>query len=157
MSADYRKQLVEFEQKIGEGFDKTLIALSGGALGLSIAFIKDIVGANEMKHEGHLIASWSFWALSLGSILFAFYFGQLAYRKAITQVDNNTIDTEVTGGIFTPIVNWLNAIGAVSFLLGVISIIVFSIKNLGLRGFVWVKSSNELMHYPVIVVDSSML
>ena len=130
MNSEYRKQLVEFEQKIGEGFDKTLIALSGGALGLSIAFIKDIVGATAMTHECYLIASWSFWALSLGSILFAFYFGQLAYRKAITQVDNKTIHTEVTGGKYATIVNWLNAIGAISFLLGVILIIAFSIKNL---------------------------
>ena len=28
---------------------------------------------------------------------------------------------------------------------------------LGLRGFVWVKNSNELMHYPVMIVDSPML
>ena len=27
----------------------------------------------------------------------------------------------------------------------------------GLRGFVWVKNSNELMHCPIIVVDSPML
>jgi len=130
MNSEYRKQLVEFEQKIGEGFDKTLIALSGGALGLSIAFIKDIVGVKAMTYECFLIISWSFWALSLGSILFAFYFGQLAYRKAITQVDNDTINTEVTGGIYTAIVNWLNAIGAISFFFGVISIVIFSIKNL---------------------------
>lgn len=126
----YRKQLVEFEQKIGEGFDKTLIALSGGALGLSIAFIKDIVGAETIVSHYYLIASWSFWATSLGSILFAFYFGQLAYRKAITQVDNRTIKSENVGGIYGAIVSVLNAVGAVSFLLGVITIIIFSIKNL---------------------------
>jgi DNA-3-methyladenine glycosylase II len=28
---------------------------------------------------------------------------------------------------------------------------------LGLRGFVWMKSSNKLMHYPAIVVDSPIL
>jgi len=128
--SDYRKQLVEFEQKIGEGFDKTLIALSGGALGLSMAFIKDIVGAKDIVSECYLIASWSLWAISLGSILFAFYFGQLAYRKAITQVDKDTIKSENVGGIYTPLVNSLNAVGAISFLLGIISIIIFSIKNL---------------------------
>ena len=31
------------------------------------------------------------------------------------------------------------------------------LKKQGLRGFVWMKSSNKLMHYPAIVVDSPML
>ena len=104
--SEYRKQLVEFEQKVGEGFDKTLIALSGGALGFSIAFIKDVVGDKEITHQCLLVASWTLWALSLGSILFALYFGQLAFHKAISQVDNDTIDTEEAGGVFTIIVNW---------------------------------------------------
>ena len=40
---EYRKSLIEIEQRIGAGYDKTLITLSGGALGLTVTFIKDIV------------------------------------------------------------------------------------------------------------------
>ena len=32
-----------------------------------------------------------------------------------------------------------------------------NIIYMGLRGFVWMKSSNKLMHYPAIVVDSPIL
>lgn len=42
LKVEYLRQLIEGEREIGAGFDKTIITLSSGALGLSLAFIKDI-------------------------------------------------------------------------------------------------------------------
>ena len=69
----YRNQLLEAEQKIGEGYDKTLITLSGGSLAISITFIKELVGDQPYVLVTALAISWSSWAISLTSLLLAFY------------------------------------------------------------------------------------
>jgi hypothetical protein len=35
---EYRQTLIDVEQKIGDGFAKTIITLSGGALGITVTF-----------------------------------------------------------------------------------------------------------------------
>ena len=44
----YRDFLIAAEQKSQEDYDKTVIALSGGALGISFAFATDIVGGQSL-------------------------------------------------------------------------------------------------------------
>ena len=50
---EYRAHLVSAAQKAQEDFDKTLLALSGGALGVSFAFVKDIVGDGSVHDFGY--------------------------------------------------------------------------------------------------------
>jgi len=40
---EYRKHLVAAEQQVQADFDKTVLSLSGGALGISFAFVKNPV------------------------------------------------------------------------------------------------------------------
>lgn len=87
MIAQYREWLVSADQKSQESFDKTVLTLSGGALALSFAFIKDIVGDGSIISAGLLVASWCAWAASLSCVLVSFLFSQFALRKAISQVD----------------------------------------------------------------------
>jgi len=128
---EYRKTLIEMEQKVGEGFDKTLIALSGGALGVTITFIKDIVGESEIQSRELALYAWSAWAVSLSSLLLAFYFGTSAYRYAIKKLDEGKLDSKNPGGIFSSITNILNIVGGVSFIVGVILFVRFAYHNLG--------------------------
>lgn len=128
---EYRKTLIELEQRIGEGYDKTLIALSGGALGITITFIKDIVGESNIECGRLALIAWSAWALSLSSLLAAFYFGTMAYRYAIKKLDGGELNSKNPGGIFSTFTNYLNAIGGTSFIFGVIIFIGFAYKNLG--------------------------
>ncbi|MCP4975082.1 MAG: hypothetical protein GY931_02890 [Maribacter sp.] len=127
----YRNLLQEAEQKIGEGYDKTLIALSGGALAISVTFIKEIVGSSKIIEKAFLGLAWGSWALSLTSLLFAFYFGSLAYRYAIKALDQDRLDNTNPGGLFSTLTRWLNAIGGISFLVGVAAFLYFSYKNTG--------------------------
>lgn len=130
-TSEYRKTLIEIEQKIGEGYDKTLIALSGGALGVTITFIKDIVGESEIKSECMALMAWVSWALSLTCLLSAFYFGTTAYRYAIKKLDKEELDSNNPGGIYSNITNALNLIGGLSFIAGVIFFVYFAYQNLG--------------------------
>ncbi len=127
----YRQQLIEIEQKIHEGYDKTLISLSGGALGISFAFIKNIIGDDEIVNEQYALIAWVAWAASLTFLLTAFYFGTLAYRHAIKNLDLNKIDRENPGGCYATTMRFLNAFGGISFIIGVASFICFSYMNIG--------------------------
>jgi hypothetical protein len=126
---DYRALLIEGERKSQEDYDKTLITLSGGALGVSFAFVKDIVGDNPITCTDLLLWSWIFWGISLFIMLLSFYFGQRAFRKAINQVDQGN-EPDIPGGIFSPLTQVANVLGGVFFLVGIVLIAFFANYNL---------------------------
>lgn len=128
--AEYRKWLVAAEQKSQDDFDKTVLTLSGGALGISFAFLKDIVGPQPIVLPGLLLAAWFAWAFSTFSVLISYYLSHLALRRAIGQVDDGTIFGQPAGGVFARLTAILNGTGAVLFLVGVCCITVFAVANL---------------------------
>lgn len=134
LMAEYRKWLVAAEQKSQEDFDKTVLSLSGGALGISFVFLKDVVGPQPIVLSGFLLAAWLTWAFSTFSVLTSFYLSHLALRRAIGQVDDGTIHKQTPGGAFACLTAILNATGAVLFLVGVCCITVFAGANLSTKG-----------------------
>lgn len=132
--AEYRKSLVAAEQKSQEDFDKTVLSLSGGALGISFAFLKDIVGPQPIVQSDYLLFAWFAWAFSTFSVLISYYLSHLALRRAIGQVDKGTIFKQTPGGVFAHITAILNAAGAVLFLVGVCCITLFAVANLPIKG-----------------------
>jgi hypothetical protein len=128
---DYRSWLVAAEQKAQEDFDKTVLSLSGGALGVSFVFLKDIVGIPNIQSPGWLLGSWLSWGVSSLSVLASFYTSNLALRRAIRQVDDGTIRKQTPGGGVQIVTAVLNAAGALLFLVGVVFITVFVYLNVG--------------------------
>ena len=134
---DYRQWLVVAEQKAQADYDKTVLTLSGGALGISFAFVKDIVGDNPIVHSSWLVMAWVFWALSTSAMLGSFFVSRLALRKAILQCDDGTIFCKPPGGFYTVLTRWLNGSGAILFLLGVCFMAAFVQTNI---------TNREIMH-----------
>lgn len=130
---DYRKHLVSAEQKSQEDFDKTVLTLSGGALGVSLTFLKDVIGSSPVASPGLLLSSWMCWAVSASVVLISFYLSQIALRHAIAQVDNGSIHNEKPGGRFSTYTSWLNGLGAILFLVGMFTIILFVHANFAKR------------------------
>ncbi len=128
--SEYRKFLVAAEQKSQEDFDKTVLALSGGALGISFTFLKDVIGSNPISHPNLLFASWLAWAFSTFSVLASYYLSHMALRAAIAQVDQGTIYKQRPGGALSLWTAGLNAGGAILFLVGVCCITLFVGSNL---------------------------
>ena len=128
--SDYRKHLQAAEQKSQEDFDKTVLSLSGGALGISFVFLKDVIGPNPIIEPGLLFVAWVAWGTSTFCVLASYYASHLALRKAIKQIDSKTIRTEKAGGWFRPVTATLNAAGAILFLVGVCTITLFANANL---------------------------
>jgi hypothetical protein len=55
----YRQSLIDTQIKLSESYDKLLITLSGGALALSITFLKDVIGSKEISCPSLLLISWA--------------------------------------------------------------------------------------------------
>ena len=127
----YRDQVVEADQKSVEAFDKTVLTLSAGGLGLSLTFVSDIVGCENVVFTTGLEAAWGLWIASLAMTLTSFYFSHLALRKTIRQIDDGEIQRENPGGKWTPITNVLNATSGIAFLCGLVFIVVFISKHIG--------------------------
>jgi hypothetical protein len=145
---EYRKLCVAAEQKAQDDFDKSVLALSGGALGVSFAFIKDIVGPGAIIHPYLLVSAWAAWGASIVATLASYWFGQQALRTAIDQVDvtlrkrkgaegqkgtegQKGIDGEIPGRKFAWITAALNVMAGLLFVLGVASIVTFVGANVG--------------------------
>lgn len=130
---EYRQHLVETLQKVSESYDKTVITLSGGALAVSFTFIKDFVGTNQAENPELLFWSWVLLSISLGSVLLSLFFGTLAFRKAIRQVDDGTIYNSKPGGGFGRMTIILHSSGALFLIVGILLLGSFVYTNLGVN------------------------
>jgi hypothetical protein len=141
--ADYRKHLVASDQKSQEDFDKTVLSLSGGALGISFVFLKDVIGPNPIQSPTLLFSAWVTWGLSTFCVLSSYYLSHLAIRKTIRQIDDDTLHQGKPGGRYRDATALLNAAGAVLFLLGVCAITLFANANLKTKGVSNAKSQES--------------
>lgn len=125
----YRASLVDTLRFLNASYDKLLVTLSGGALALSIAFLKDVIKLEHVHYSNFLLYAWLAFILSLASVLGRVMFGIEAYRRAIRQVDKGTIYEQKVGGIHSLFTRVLH-IGSASFLLiGLLLLALFAFQN----------------------------
>jgi len=103
------------------------LTLSTGALGLSFAFIKDIVNISSATNTNYLTGSWMCLTLSILCILISFLSAKHALDKAIEAEDNDEFYESKLDRL-TSILNWMSAAFFVS---GLIFLTVFIQLNLG--------------------------
>jgi hypothetical protein len=126
----YRDSLLTMEQKMQGDYDKAVMTLSGGALGVSFTFLKEVVRQAGISSPSYLLAAWICWGASATCTLFSFYTSALALRRAISQTDDKLIYLELIGGRYTTITKILNFSGGALFLMGVVSVVIFVARNL---------------------------
>ena len=127
----YRDGLVETQRKLNESYDKLIITLSGGSLALSITFLKDIIGSNQINQPIFLLLAWGLFILSLTAILGEILFGIKAHKNAILQVDDGTIYDQKVGGnssFWSTATHWA---AAISLVVGLLFISAFAFCNIG--------------------------
>ncbi len=98
---------------------------------MSITFLKDVIGSNEIHYPGFLLFAWALFIVSLASILGEILFGIQAHKKAIKQIDDETIYDQKVGGKSS---NWTTRFhwsAALSLVAGLISISAFAFVNVG--------------------------
>lgn len=127
---DYRAMLVQADERSQEQYDRTVIALSGGALGISLAFVDNIIGEKPIDSDGLLLAAWFSWTTSLLVVLSSYYLSRRALRQAIQQVDNGTIRQQKPGGMFSVLTMIANAASAILFIVGATTMAFFVWANI---------------------------
>jgi hypothetical protein len=103
---DYRRLLQELENKAQDEYDKTVIMLSTGALGLSFTFLKDIVNLKDAHSTYLMVGAWICWAISATSVLYSFYSSRKALHQAIEDLDNGIEHDDNHFDRFTGVLNF---------------------------------------------------
>jgi hypothetical protein len=123
---DYRSKLIALEQKAQESYDKTVLSLSGGALGVSFAFVTGFVERGRMQASGLLVAAWLSWAVSVAATLASHFTSHHALRRAVKELDAGRPAEGGSWDLFTEI---LNGMAGLLFLVGVVLVAVFVRRN----------------------------
>jgi hypothetical protein len=142
----YRALLVQTWQKTQDDIDKAIMSLSGGALGVSFVFLKDIVGPAGAHKSGFLFAAWISWATSCALTFLSLFSSRHAFAKQIKVLEDeiagvaaptppNKRMVRVWGWCFSAAglnfcTSAFNFIAAALFIVGIILMIVFTAYNL---------------------------
>jgi len=106
-----------------EQFDKLIVYLNGGALVLTIGFVKDITKITKETDTTILILSWSSFVVSLLLIL-------LSHKSALASTNYELKLKEKTSDCFDIITRILNWLSFLILITGLILFIIFISKNL---------------------------
>lgn len=80
---DYRKQLLTERAASFVQFDQAMLSLAGGALALSLAFIKDVVPLSRVACLPLLYVSWAMFLLSIVLTVISFITSWKAYDQQL--------------------------------------------------------------------------
>lgn len=128
---EYRKQCLDLSFKAQEDYDKGVMTLSGGGLGISLTFIDKFIQLKTGACVNLLFTSWIFWILSLCCVLYSYYSANKAMLKTVEQIDSGKDPYEENrGGIFNSLTHLLNICSGVFFVLGIVSVILFVFTNI---------------------------
>ena len=117
--ADYRKLLVECERKSQDDFDKSVMTLSGGALGVSFAFVNTFLENQPAQALWSLGSAWAVWVLSVACVLYSHYMSAGAFHRAIEYCDTGQHRSAVGPENWRDkAVQWLNALAGFAFVVG---------------------------------------
>lgn len=128
----HRRWLVEAEHTASRDFDRNVVILSGGALGLSITFVREFVPVPVECSWPWIALSWTLLTLSLLAILVSMLTSQHALRQAVREIDEETAhDVKRPGGSFATVTGYLNVASAIALVLGLVCLVVFALMNYG--------------------------
>jgi hypothetical protein len=131
---DERKLLIATEQDQAKTFDKYILTLSSGALGLSLAFIKIIKSINPGS-EFWLVAAWVLFSLSTLSTLISFLTSQIACRKQVDILEASFFPEDKKketseSNHYSTATGILNITSITLLILGVSVFIIFATQNI---------------------------
>ena len=114
-----------------EQFDKSILYIASGALGISFAFIKDIIpDLNKATCKEYLINSWYIFAGVIFTSLVTHFISMQANRWAIE--NNNLTDDEYNKKIkyWNMPIRILNALTIIAIFIGALALIYFINHNI---------------------------
>ncbi|MGA2266779.1 MAG: hypothetical protein ABSH10_10185 [Phycisphaerae bacterium] len=135
----HREVLISGELSQSLSYDKHILTLASGGLGLSIIFMHDIATRPVCWSFCFLIITWLCLTLSILSTLVSFLTSQEAYRRQCNAWDEemrNLEQKDSTEPLSNPYTTWtgrLNIVSMILFILGVVSFIIFAAGNVQIQ------------------------
>jgi predicted lysophospholipase L1 biosynthesis ABC-type transport system permease subunit len=126
----YRNELLIVYQKGQDAFEQQLVYISGGALALSIGFIKDIVGDIASTHYSALLTiGWIFLGVTLLLNLISHLVSTRKINEVIKSINEGSYDPAIAISKFKKI-SWINwsSVGSLAF--GLTLIVFFITINI---------------------------
>ncbi len=127
-------ELVKKQISNSENFDRSILTLSTSGLGISLAFIKDLVPLSTAHLKEALMLSWLLFAIAIISIMGSFITSQ---KAIMTQIDySHKYYMQRDEEYLTKTNPWsaatirLNYLAGASFILAISLTITFSVYNL---------------------------
>lgn len=128
--AEYKRSLQAAEQVMQSEYDKGLMTLSGGALGISLAFVKEVIGKKTIHDGGWFVGAWVLWGLSLTFVLASYFTSTKSLRNAADSVGNQTIYLDLAKCRWRRATICLNLASGLAFIAGVACIVLFIFLNM---------------------------
>jgi hypothetical protein len=134
---DYLQGIGQQSRDVSEKIDTHLLAYASGAIGISIAFLDQVVGDGSPKFPLLLSVSWGLLAVSIGAVLASLlsaYFYSVRLTKVLREElrkpqDQRTRTDELAAHGFT-FAGYTTAFGAVCFVVGIVFLLLFTFFNL---------------------------
>lgn len=132
---EFKKKALEDEKSGTENFDKNLLTFSSGALGLSLAFIEDIVPLSMAHWVACLFISWIAFTLCIIVTMASFQMSIRALRESIPfgeayylREEKNAFNEHLRT-FCCRAVDWCTWIGSALFVTGLVCTIIFVCAN----------------------------
>lgn len=111
-------------------FEKQLSYISAGALGVSMAFIKDIVGSLKLTHNtGLLLAGWIAMGLTLIANLLSQVYANYCHAETIGEIDEKCYDSAIATKRRAKI-QYINYFSIGTLIIGIGLLLLFIQKNI---------------------------
>lgn len=126
---DYIKQLSELESFLRGSYDKLVITIATGSIGLSVLFVIGIIDSGKpIQSSDFLLFGWICLLLTVVSILMEIFFGIKAHRKAIEQTYAK--DMKKLGGWFSGFARFFHNVSPVFLIVGLGLVLCFVYANI---------------------------
>jgi len=126
----YRAYIEDAARESQRNYDRTLITLAGGALGLSFALLDKLASPHGVRSVNLLVGAWISWSATLLISLFAFLMSRAAFVSALKQLYGGNLDYRNPGGRWARLTVVCNILAGFLFFLGVVLIALFTLHNL---------------------------
>jgi hypothetical protein len=136
---DERKALVDGEQAAAEQFDKNILTLAAGALGISLVFLEKIAPDPDVKTLNYLYVAWIALVISLLATLSSLLTSQHAYRRQREILEevffpkSEAANHHAKPNKWAKQTNFLNWTSIIAFIVGVFMLATFSIQSFKLK------------------------
>jgi hypothetical protein len=122
------------QQASSDSFDNNLLTFSSSALGLSLAFIKDIVPLKDAHWLIWLYSSWIFFAACIVTTIASFQFGIQAQKVHLDHLYKYYLEGKKEyfqkKSCWSKAITWCAIIGSIMFFAGLVATITFACKNI---------------------------